>query len=77
MDLQGERQGIKYYIQITVGVRRDTPVGQIRQEMAFYSKPTVYIAGTNLGRDIATAFQELFRKFEEYTNLQSWNQIGH
>ena len=69
MDLQDERQGIKYYIQATVGVRRDTSIGENRQEMTFYSNPTVYIEGTNLEQDIAYAFQDLFRKFEEYTNI--------
>ena len=71
MDVQDERQGIKYYIQVTVGVRRDTSIGENRQEMTFYSNPTVYIEGTNLEQDIAYAFQDLFRKFEKYTNQHS------
>ena len=71
MDLQDERQGIKYYIQVTVGVRRDTSIGENRQEMTFYSIPTVYIEGTNLVQDIAYAFHDLFRKFEIYTNHHS------
>ena len=71
MDLQDERQGIKYYIQATVGVRRDTSIGENRQEMTFYSNPTVYIEGTNLEQDIAYAFQDLFRKFEIYTSHHS------
>ena len=71
MDLQEENRGIKYYIQVTVGVRRDTPEGEIRQEASFSSNPAICIQGTDLDQDIHSAFQELFKKFEEYTSEHS------
>ena len=70
-DLQEQRRGIKFYLQVTVGVRRDTPEGEIRMEASFSSKPTVCVEGTDLDQDIHTAFHELFKKFEEYTSEHS------
>jgi hypothetical protein len=71
MDLQEERRSVKYYIQVTVGVRKDTPAGEIRQEATFYSKTATCLQSTNLEQDIAYAFQVLFRKFEKYTSQHS------
>ena len=71
MDLQEERRSVKYYIQVTVGVRKDTPAGAIRQEASFYSKTAICLQSTNLEQDIAYAFQVLFRKFEKYTSQHS------
>ena len=70
-DLRVERRGIKYYINVVVGLRKETTAGEIRQEASFSSKPSIFIEGTNLDGDLATAYQELFNKFEEYTSQHS------